>query len=51
LPWPEEALISVSEKFLKTFKIENTQAVKDALIVHMGKVHNLVTEVCGIYFQ
>jgi len=24
LPWPEEALISVSEKFLKTFKIENT---------------------------
>lgn len=51
LPWPEEALISVSEKFLKTFKIENTSAVKDALIVHMGKVHNLVTEVCGIYFQ
>ena len=51
LTWPEEALISVSEKFLKTFKIENTSAVKDALIVHMGKVHNLVTEVCGIYFQ
>ena len=51
LPWPEEALISVSEKFLKTFKIEHTSAVKDALIVHMGKVHNLVTEVCGIYFQ
>lgn len=51
LPWPEEALISVSEKFLKSFPIENTQTVKDALIVHMGKVHNMVTEVCQLYFQ
>lgn len=41
----------MSEKFLKSFKIENTQTVKDALIIHMGKVHNMVTEVCGIYFQ
>jgi len=41
----------VSEKFLKTFPIENTQNVKDALIVHMGKVHNMVTEVCQLYFQ
>lgn len=24
LPWPEEALISVSDKFLKTFKLDNT---------------------------
>lgn len=51
LPWPEEALISVSEKFLKSFKIDNSSSVKDALIVHMGKVHQMVTEVCGIYFQ
>merc|ERR1740117_2275401 len=51
LPWPEEALISVSDKFLKEFKMENTKAVKEALIVHMGKVHQLVNEVCGIYFQ
>jgi len=29
----------VSEKFLKNFKIENTTAVKDALVIHMGKVH------------
>jgi len=51
LPWPEEALISVSDKFLKDFKIENTKAVKEALITHMGKVHQLVNEVCGMYFQ
>jgi len=51
LPWPEEALISVSDKFLKDFKIENTKTVKEALIIHMGKVHQLVNEVCGIYYQ
>jgi dynein heavy chain len=51
LPWPEEALISVSEKFLKEFKIDNKKDVKEALIVHMGRVHQMVTEVCGIYFQ
>jgi len=51
LPWPEEALISVSDKFLKSFKLDNTQAVKDQLIIHMGKVHKMVDEVCGIYFQ
>lgn len=46
LPWPEEALISVSDKFLGEFPIDNTKAVKQELIVHMGKVHNMVTEVC-----
>jgi dynein heavy chain len=51
LPWPEEALISVSEKFLKEFKIDNKKDVKEALIVHMGKVHKMVDEVCQIYFQ
>jgi len=51
LPWPAEALISVSDKFLNSFKIDNPQSVKDQLIIHMGKVHQLVTEVCGIYYQ
>ena len=51
LPWPEEALISVSSKFISDFKIDNTKLVKQELIVHMGKVHNMVTEVCTIYFQ
>ena len=51
LPWPEEALISVSEKFLSDFPIDNSKTVKNELITHMGKVHNMVTEVCTIYFQ
>jgi len=41
----------VSDKFLNEFKIENPQSVKDQLILHMGKVHQLVTEVCAIYYQ
>ena len=41
----------MSDKFLNAFKIENPQSVKDQLIIHMGKVHQLVTEVCGIYYQ
>lgn len=51
LPWPEDALVSVAHKFLNSFKIDSTPAVKSALEVHMGKCHDLVTEVCGIYFQ
>ena len=51
LPWPEEALVAVSHKFLKSFKIECTNEVQSELERHMGKVHDLVTEVCGIYFQ
>jgi dynein heavy chain len=50
LPWPEEALISVSSQFLESFKIDNTKSVKEALIVHMGRVHQMVTDVCTIYF-
>ena len=50
LPWPEEALISVSTKFLGEFKIECTEKVKAELMTHMGKVHNMVSDVCTIYF-
>jgi len=51
LPWPEEALVSVSHKFLADFEVECSSAVKKQLESHMGKVHDLVTEVCEIYFQ
>lgn len=51
LPWPEEALVSVSQKFLNSFKIECNKETKSQLEKHMGKVHDLVTEVCGDYFQ
>jgi dynein heavy chain len=51
LPWPEEALVSVSHKFLADFVVECSSTVKKELESHMGKVHDLVTEVCDIYFQ
>lgn len=41
----------MSDKFLKEFKIDNKKEVKGQLIVHMGKVHKLVDEVCAIYKQ
>jgi len=53
LPWPEEALVSVSSKFLNPnqFDIECSPTVRKELESHMGRVHNLVTEVCDLYFQ
>lgn len=52
LPWPEEALVSVSNKFLKEFKeLDCPKETQRELERHMGKVHDLVTEVCDIYFQ
>jgi dynein heavy chain len=40
LPWPEEALVSVSNKFLKEFKVECSSETKRELEKHMGKVHD-----------
>ena len=53
LPWPEEALVSVSNKKMAGFDIDDggKSSVKSSLELHMGKVHDLVTEVCEVYFQ
>jgi dynein heavy chain, axonemal len=51
LPWPEEALVSVSQKFLNSFQIECNKETKSQLEKHMGKVHDIVTDVCNEYFQ
>jgi len=51
LPWPQDALINVSEGFIKDFEISCDKAEKQALIVHMGVVHSLVVEVCDEYFS
>ena len=40
LPWPEEALVAVSSKFIKEFKVDCTSEVKRNLEKHMGKVHD-----------
>jgi dynein heavy chain len=50
LPWPEDALVSVSRKFLDGFKLDAKKEVKVALEFHMGKCHDLVTDVCELYF-
>ena len=51
LPWPEEALVSVSGHFLHSFKVDCSKETKVGLQKHMGKVHDMVTEVCSLYFQ
>jgi len=51
LPWPEEALISVSTKFLSQIEIDTPDTTKEQLTIHMGKVHKMVDSVCGVYFQ
>jgi len=51
LPWPEEALISVSSKFVNDFEIDTPKETKQNLTVHMGKVHKMVDSVCSVYFQ
>jgi len=53
LPWPEEALVSVSSSFLSEFHIDvgGNNKIKEELEYHMGKVHQMVTDVCLIYFE
>ena len=51
LPWPEEALVSVSSSFINNFEVHATPEVKQALTFHMGRVHNMVKDVCSIYFN
>lgn len=50
LLWPEDALVSVAETFIKNFsKLDTKKEVKECLMVHMGNVHLLVQEVIEIY--
>lgn len=52
LPWPEEALVSVAEKFINKFsQLQTEQEIKQQLMKHMGNVHLMVNEVCEIYYQ
>ena len=51
LPWPEEALVSVAETFIKNFKeLDTKPETKIELYKHMGSVHQMVTLVCDIYY-
>jgi dynein heavy chain len=51
LPWPEEALASVSRQFLSEFPIVCEPTAKEQLILHTGAVHQMATDVCQEYFQ
>lgn len=51
LPWPEDALVSVSNSKMAGFKMDAKKDVRAGLEAHMGKCHDLVTEVCEVYFQ
>lgn len=51
LPWPEEALISVSGKFIDEFPMACPDTVKDSLKAAMGQVHVDVTAACQEYFE
>eukprot|EP01138_Halocafeteria_seosinensis_P007479 gb/GECG01007645.1/.p1 GENE.gb/GECG01007645.1/~~gb/GECG01007645.1/.p1 ORF type:complete len:3314 (+),score=514.53 gb/GECG01007645.1/:1-9942(+) len=51
LPWPEEALVSVSEGMLKNYDLDAEDEVKDNLVHHMGHVHKMVVDVCEEYFE
>ena len=42
LPWPKEALVDVSGRFIGQFDIECTPEVKEELVNHMGECHNMV---------
>lgn len=50
LPWPADALVALSKAFIQNFPIECTPEVKEGLMIHMGMVHSMVTEICDEYF-
>lgn len=51
LPWPEEALTSVSSKFIDAFPMACPDAAKEPLKLMMGHVHVFVTQACQEYYE
>ena len=51
LPWPTEALISVSKKFIQDFNVHCTPEVKEALVTCMANVHQKVSDTCDDYYN
>ena len=49
--WPRDALIAVSNHFLKSYNIVCTEETKQQLVQCMGMVHDLVAQTCVDYFQ
>ena len=51
LPWPQDALVAVSSKFIGDFEMACSDANKQSLQLHMGFVHVAVTKACREYFE
>ena len=51
LPWPQNALADVAEKFMGRFELDATKEVKLAIIQHCAFVHMRVTEACDEYAE
>ena len=49
--WPKDALIAVSNHFLKNFNVVCSADTKQQLVNSMGVVHDNVATICVEYFQ
>ena len=49
--WPKDALIAVSNHFLKNFDVVSSKETKQELVNSMGVVHDNVATICVEYFQ
>ncbi|KFG33497.1 putative dynein gamma chain, flagellar outer arm, partial [Toxoplasma gondii GAB2-2007-GAL-DOM2] len=50
LPWPEDALVAVSSRFLHDFEIDASPEKKATLFSAMGRIHTDVGRMCEEYF-
>ncbi|XP_075954128.1 dynein axonemal heavy chain 8-like [Anarhichas minor] len=50
-PWPNEALVAVSNYFLSEFPMVCTAEVKASVVTSMGTYHDKVSDTCESYFE
>lgn len=50
-PWPNEALVAVSNYFLTDFNMVCSADVKAAVVTTMGAYHDKVSVTCESYFE
>ncbi|XP_034008681.1 dynein heavy chain 8, axonemal-like [Trematomus bernacchii] len=50
-PWPNEALVAVSNYFLSEFPMVCSPEVKSSVVTTMGTYHDKVSESCESYFE
>lgn len=50
-PWPEEALIKLSRKFLDDIYIDCSPEIKEQLQNHMSTIHQKIGEENGKYYE